>query len=249
MKPPISYTSFVLPSRGALYEGRIPDGKVELRKLTVGEEIIIQSNSVGLDLIGKLIDNCVKLPLGFDSQQLLLGDRLALLIAMRVHTFGAKYAYSYPCRHCETSNKATVDLGVDIKPREIMPGQTEPITVTLPDAGVTVSLCFLRGKDETQVSRSARSLQMKSNDPNDPSLLTRMAIQLVAVDGEPIKTPAEKEEFVRFLTMPDAALWRQTIDDIEPGVDLGITAECRNCGGINEMALPFTADFFRPTRD
>lgn len=247
MRPPIAYTSFTLPSRGMLYDGQIPDGKVELRKLTVGEEIIIQSNSVGLDLIGKLIDSCVKLPPGFDSQQLLVGDRLALLIAMRVHTFGAKYSYSYECAHCNAKNKATVNLDTDIKPREIKPDQTEPINVDLPDAGMKVGLRFLRGVDEVTISRVAKRVTLQSNDANDPSLLIRMALQLVEVDGEKIKTPNEREEFVKYLAMPDATKWRDAVDAVEPGVDLSITAECTACGRVNDMILPFSADFFRPS--
>ena len=232
-----------------LYDGQIPDGKVELRKLTVGEEIIIQSNSVGLDLIGKLIDSCVKLPPGFDSQQLLVGDRLALLIAMRVHTFGAKYSYSYECSHCAAKNKATVNLDTDIKPREIRPDQTEPINVELPDASMKVGLRFLRGSDEVSIAKVAKRISLQSNDANDPSLLIRMALQLTEVDGEKVKAANEREEFVKFLTMPDAEKWRKAIDAVEPGVDLTITAECTACGRTNEMALPFSADFFRPSGD
>ena len=37
-------------------------------------------------------------------------------------------------------------------------------------------------------------------------------------------------------------------DDIEPGLDTNVFPTCKGCGGDNKLALPFTAEFFRPTR-
>lgn len=245
MRPPIHYRTFNLPSHGVLYNGMMPEGAVEIRKLTVGEEMVIQSTTP--DIIGKLVDACVKMPDGVDASQLLIGDRLALFLALRVQTFGPKYSYSYECVHCGAKNKSSVDLSADVKPQYGSELLTEPFVVTLPDAECTVSLRFLRGTDEAIIAKTARATTMKSNDATDPSNLLRMALQLVAVNGEAVTQQSEREEFVKYLTLPDAKVWRDAIDAVEPGIDLTVTDTCATCAGTNKTQLPFTSEFFRPT--
>ena len=243
----LGYVPVLLPSRGLLYGDKVPDGRVNIRKLTVGEEIILQSTG-GTELVSALIQACVQLPNGFAHGDLLSSDRLALLIALRVHTFGSKYAYSYKCQSCGAANKAECDLSKDISQHTAEDSLAEPIDVRLEDEGKSVSLRFLRGKDEDAVIRMAKRTAMQSNDIGDPSMITRMALQLVKVDGQDAGDLPTRERFVRNLTMVDGADFRAALDDKEPSVDLGLTPECKACGSVNQMSLPFTLEFFRPTR-
>jgi hypothetical protein len=256
---PIGYMSVTLPSRGYLYGGKIPGGQVEVRKLTVGEELIIHSTSGGVDLIARLVKACVRMPNAFDPLELLATDRLALLIAMRVATFGPKYNYSYRCQSCGSNQKAEANLGTDLQEKLATDTLKEPIPVHLKDAQTTIGLRFLRGKDEAQVAAVSKKIALQSNDAVDTSVLTRMALQIVAIAEKEVgKDPetgrdmlplAEREAFVRGLSIPDAEDFRDAIDTVEPGVDLKLNPDCKACGSQNEIYLPFSADFFRPTRN
>lgn len=240
------YVDFQLPSLGKLYDGKIPDGRVLVRRMTVGEDMILQSTASGLDLLSKLLAACVKLPNGFRADDLLVTDRFALLVALRVATFGPKYSLQYECRACASNHKVDVDLNMDLSPRSPKEGLVEPIQVQLWDAKKTVGLRFLRAKDEEIVSKAI----MRARQTNQPdiSLVVRMACQLIDVDGEVMEKQTDKEKFIFDLSMPDGQDWRDTIDDLEPGVDLTIKRECANCGAQNTIPLPMGPEFFRSTR-
>lgn len=243
---PVGYAPVPLPSRGLLYGDKLPDGKVHIRKLKVTEEAAIQSSTGGLDLVNATVGTCVKLPEGLNHLDLLITDRLALLIALRVFTFGKTYQFGFRCIGCGTQNRSDTDLS-SLADHKAEDGLVEPLTVHLPDANVDVGLRFLRGKDEAQIAKVAKRVALQSNDPTDTSHILRIALQIQTVNGEDLE-PAKREAFVRDLTMVDSAAIREAIDDKEPGVDLTIHPECKACGAVNDMALPFTADFFRPAR-
>lgn len=238
----VSYAPVTLPSRGALYDGKLPGGKVEIRKMTVAEEVILQSTSGGADLVGKLVQACCKLPPGFLHSQLLLSDRIAILIALRVYTFGPRYQVPYTCSGCGAVNKADVDLSTDVREREGAPKIVEPIEVSLVDATKRVSLRFLRGSDEATIAKSR-----KKDAPQDETVV-RMALQLDKVDGEDLPNLDAKIAFVRALTIPDAMDIRDALEKVEPGLDTRISPACSSCGEVNEMQMPMTPEFFRPTR-
>ena len=245
----LGYVPVILPSLGLLYDGKLPDGRAEIRKMSVGEEIILQSTVGGVALVSALLQACVKLPSGLPHGELLLGDRMALLIALRVHTFGPQYGYSFNCQACGALNKTECNLGADLSQSPASPGLVEPIEVPLKDAGISVSLRFLRGKDEDQVAKVAKRTAMASNDLGDPSLITRMALQIVKIDGKDVPELAAREKFVREMTMTDGIRFRKALDSKEPHVNLGVSPECKTCGSVNELSLPFTLDFFRPSGD
>lgn len=245
----LGYVNITLPSKGLLYGGKIPDGIVAIRKPTVQEEVRIQGSANANALLSTLINSCCKLPADFRAADLLTTDRLAILIALRVHTFGSSYGYSYRCHGCGANNKADCDLATDIKPREVSDDLQEPILLQLPDAGNEVGLRFLRGADEDNIAKYAKKLTMASNDAGDPSLIQRMISQCMTLDGEDMsKRRAEVEKFVGRLTMTDSAEWRDALDSREPGIDITVYPECPHCGYQHEMGLPFTGEFFRPTR-
>lgn len=248
MTSPIGANAVILPSRGLFYDGKVPDGKVSIRKLTVGEDVILQSTTSGIDVIAKLVAACVTLPNGFQHDRLLVTDRLALLIALRIYTFGPKYTFSYKCQECGAANKSELNLAADLKTTMAKDDQKEPIEVDLTDCGKRVGLRFLRGYDEAQIARVARRLSLQNNDAGDPSIVTRMALQLVTIDGEPAGDLAVKEAFVKAMTMPDAQDWQNAVSDLSSGVGLLTHHDCSSCGSVNELGLPFTGEFFRPAR-
>ncbi len=245
--PELPYVDCLLPSRGVLYGDKIPGGKVQIRKLTVGEDILIQTTAGGVELVTKLVATCTKLPNNFNAKDLLLPDRAAILIAIRTFTFGAKYDAPFTCQECGILNKHVVDLSTDITEKISKGPLTEPIDVLLKDAKARVGLRMLRGTDEEAIAKVSKRKALKSND-EDGSEIVRMALQIVTINDDATISQDDKEKFVRFLSIPDSQDFHDAIDSVEPGLDLVIRPECTGCGAVNERGLPFNGEFFRPAR-
>jgi len=270
----INWISLTLPSHGVFYDGKLPDGKVEIRTITAQEESVLFSQGMsGIERMARLIDSCCRLPDqdnfsykidGLDTaftgkSALLMSDRMGLLLGQRIHALGANYDFSMTCSACGETVRTHIDLVEDLNVRDIEAIEleqyqkgiedwkpTEPLQVKLPDAGVTVALRFLRGNDEVAIMKQADQLRMQSVDVADPSYLYRIQKQIIAVDGEKQSTLA-MHKLVRSLTIKDTTVIRNTVQTNEPGVDLRIMPRCRSCGAINERMLPLTGEFFQPT--
>lgn len=273
----IQWQPMDLPSRGVLYrhpetrEPLLPEGKVLLRKMMTEEDAILLSQGhQGLDRMTKIVTNCCQIPGHTDPKDpfnvgtLLITDRMAVLLALRTLTFRTPwYRYTFRCQFCGATVKASVNLATDLPERNpetiayelVEKGRIadpsefvleEPIEVHLPDSGIDLQVRFLRGVDEERIAKRAKRVRMATNDAADSSYLLRLALQIVRVNGEEMRD-AEKELFVRRLSSEDSAHLRIQVDELEPGLDLTVYPSCTACGADNEMSLPFTAEFFRPT--
>ena len=239
----------VLPSRGVLYGSLIPDGKVMIRKLTVGEMSILEGQGgSAVQRISAIIRACCRLPLpGINHSQLLITDRFAILLALRTFTYGPVYEYQYKCAFCGIMQKVSMNIATDLEEHSASDDLTEPITVETVDTRATLALRFLRGEDEDRVAESTKKLRLQSNDPGDPSSIMRLALQIVSIDGREYIL-RDREAFARNLTAADQVRIRQAVDEKEPGLDLTVYPDCRGCGSTNEMVMPFSAEFFRPSK-
>ncbi|KKM57688.1 hypothetical protein LCGC14_1550460 [marine sediment metagenome] len=261
----LGFTTVNLPSRGVLYDDKIPDGQVGVRKIMGSEEaLLLAQGSQGLERMEITLKKCVRLPNDFKHSDLLMTDRMACMLAMRTITFGPRYQFDYKCRYCGQQQQAEISILEDLD--EATPDSLalkmaekgiedwtleEPVHLDLPDAKKHITLRFLRGYDEQKIVRRTKRLLLQSVDPGDPSYLFRFALQIVSIDEEELDSKAglsKRELFVRKLTATDTAAIRIAVDEVEPGIDLTVYPECRGCGAANSMPMPFTAEFFRPTR-
>lgn len=252
--PSFSYVSVTLPSKGVLYGPEaviatpvIPDGAVEVRKMTINEdEILASSGGTALTRLSKVLQRCSRLPEGFDPENLLVVDRMFLLIAIRTTTFGSRYHVQFKCPNCGTANKADVDIVRDLEETSIADDMLEPFEVVLPDAGVRVGLRLQRGFDEHDAVRSAKTTAARGNDPTPVRDQLRQVI--VSIDGDPVTNPLVKLDLINRLTSMDLLAVREAMTSKDFGIDLTIHPECSRCAAESEMEMPFSTEFFRPTR-
>ena len=85
-----------LPSKGLLYPENSPlrSGKIEMKYMTAREEDILTNanfikNGTAID---KLLQSLIVSPINFD--ELLLGDKNAIMVAARILGYGAEYEIS-----------------------------------------------------------------------------------------------------------------------------------------------------------
>lgn len=248
----LGWNSYTLPSRGKLYKERLPGGKVQIRPMRGREQgKLMQQGGGTAGKIAALISTCLKLPEGMDSKELLLVDRFAVLLALRTKTFGPEYSFKFRCEDCGDQQTGHINIIEDFDERTPDGDLVEPFDVKLPDADKTVKMRFLRGEDEDQITRNAKRLKMQSNDADDQSYLMRIAMQIVEVedeDPEKLKPLPFRQKFIENISANDLCVLEDTMNELEPGIDTRIYPECGKCAYVNEMTMPFSAEFFRPRR-
>ena len=92
-----------LPSEGKLYseESPLKDGKIEIKYMTAKEEDILTSQNLiqkGV-VIDRLLDSLI-LTKGLKQEDLVLGDKNAVMVAARILAYGPEY-------ECEITNPKT----------------------------------------------------------------------------------------------------------------------------------------------
>jgi len=256
---PVPTLEITLPSRGRLYEGKIPDGKVTIRKMKTGELIALESEaSADQDRAAVIIDNCTILPNKFPQRDLLMSDRFAILLALRRWTFPtAGYNFNWKCQHCPHINMVkNFDLGkldchmegdaVNPATNEPWPTFVEPVVCMLPECGKKVELRFLRGTDEKVVAQAAKRMKNVTGKVEDTSLMHRLARQIVSIDDVKPTDIVQTEHWIVDLDMPDTYAMVDALDAVETGVNLKLNLDCQACQMPRVLGLPITADFFRP---
>lgn len=257
-------TEFVdLPSQGEFYPDEHPlkgTDSIEIRFMTARDEDILTSKSllkkgVAIDrfLQNIIVDKKVKV------QDLLIGDKNALVVASRITGYGADYQTSVTCPACGTSQDYQFDLETSVissggieSIAEELPLIAETITrtenstwlVECPKSKVTVELQLLNGHHEKFLAKSAA---MKKKQKLAETTLTDQLRQTIAsVNGNSEAKNINK--FIDVMPAMDSRFLRSVYDKLMPNVDLTQHFECHSCGFEQEMEVPFTTDFFWPKR-
>jgi hypothetical protein len=168
---------------------------------------------------------------------LIVGDKNALLIAARILGYGSTYEFEYD------GERQTVDLSnLDNTPFDetlITKGKNE-FDFQLPKTKTNISFKILNGKDERSVERELQGLR-KINKEASPELSTRLKYIITAIEGNPDKK--EIREFVdNYLLAQDSRSLRNYIKEVQPDVDLTFFPD----GSNQEATIPIGLNFFWP---
>ena len=95
-----------LPSQGKVYSKDSPlaEGKIELKYMTTREEDILMSQNLikkGV-VIDKLLDSLI-VTKGVNQNNLIVGDKNAVLVAARITGYGEEYKTKTQCPACQTT--------------------------------------------------------------------------------------------------------------------------------------------------
>ena len=235
-----------LPSRGLLYGGHYSKGFITVRPAITKEESVLYSQGDTLNHVNKIINGCVVNP-EMDSMDLLVADRFAILIYLRIFSYGALYQVPYRCKECDKKNDTTVDLAKDLEVNYMNEDAEEPFEFDFPMSDNYVHFRLLRGTDEAEIVKRSKRLMLKSMDEGDPSNIFRLATTIVGINGHEA-TPDQALKFIENLLPGDSHAFNDFIEDTEGQIDTRIYRECGFCGAEQEFAMPFSAEFFRPTR-
>jgi len=239
-----------LPSKGYFYVDGHPlsSGKVEVKYMTAKEEDILTSQNLikkGV-VFDKLLSALVVSDIKIDD--MLVGDKNALLIAARILAYGKEYKFDYIDPLTSEKHRSSLDLTtlddkvLDFKKTE--KGKNE-FEFTLPASKRLLTFKLLTAGDEKMVDKEISSLKKISKLSGvDPTITTRMKKAIVAVDGD--REIATIRNFVdnEFLSI-DALQFRKHITDVTPDVNMTYY-ETISDGSEEEMTVPMTVSFFWP---
>jgi len=252
-------TEFVeLPSRGHFYPSNHPlhnEETVEIKFMTAKEEDILTSRSllekgIALDrmLANLVVDKRIK------PQNLLSGDKNAILIAARKSGYGADYVTNITCPVCTTVAEYTYDLdeaptnyglsAEELKAKGVTATTNGTFIVSLPRNPVEVEFKLLSGREEQALIKSVE--QRKKKKLSERLITDQLKLMIVSVNG--YKEVGLLDKFVETMTLADTRFLRSLYQEVNPNVELKEVFVCDDCGHTDEIDFPFTTDFFWPQR-
>src|ERR1035437_9410203 len=164
-----------LPSKGLVYD--VPLSDIVLRSMKGGDEKILAELSIDnietkyLALLKNRIHGGDPLVKGIDPAKLTLGDRLYILLWLRINSYSPTFKSSVVCSNCFKKVKVDIDL-TKIEEKGLPEGFKEPYEVVL-DSGDKVNLRLFRIADEIL------AYEKEKKDGVEETYLYRLALTLV----------------------------------------------------------------------
>lgn len=239
-----------LPSLGKLYGGEIPEGYVTIEPMGTKEEKLFSAGAqTGIQVISKIFDSCVSCPV--DHQELVLGDRMFLLLQIRAVSYGREYEYPFKCDECTKKSYGLIDLdNMPLRhPKDDNKEDPSKFVVKLPVLGNELGLRLLIGRDEESIQRYVQQMTARTRGRgSDVEYIYRLARRIDTIDGQQVGI-REAMEFVETIKGEDSLHLRDEISDHDVGPELEVEPTCSHCGFPNgPFAMPFDSEFFRPRR-
>ena len=228
-----------LPSKGLIYskDNPLSSGKVEIKYMTAKEEDILSNQSFIQkgNVLEKLLQSVI-IDKKINIDDLIVGDKNALLIATRVLGYGKDY-------NIEIKGQPYVLDMSTLENKEFDESQYEAgkneFSYTTPATENILTYQLATGKVEKQIEREIAGLK-KLNKESSAELTTRLKYLITSVDGSEEKK--DIREFVdnRLLARDSRAL-RDHISTTQPDVNLSYILDSGE-----EVTVPIGLNFFWP---
>ena len=239
-----------LPSNGKVYAQTNPlfnQTAVEIHSMTAREEDILTSRALLKKgtVITELIRSCL-VNKNINPIDLLVGDRNALMVAIRITGYGAEYDVEVECDECSEKTPQTFNLAaLPIRILELEPEQEGQnlFSCVLPYTKKTVKFKLMTGRDEEEMSIA--SSRMKKIVTTDATVTTNLQYSIVSIDG--ISDRQKINQFVRMMPARDSLMLRNYIRENEPGLIMRQEIACKACGHVDEVSMPISTSFLWPS--
>ena len=233
-----------LPSEGKLYPKEHPcsDGKIEIKYMTAKEEDILTSQNLikkGV-VIDRLLDSLI-ITSGVKSNDLLLGDKNAVMVAARILAYGPEYV----CKVTNPENGEDFEHTFNLAdcpfkklPKNVKENKFE---VDLPISKKKITFKLLDGKEEESILKDI-SASKKIGSQVAPELTTRLRYSITSVDGD--DTQSTINSFSQNMLARDSLFFRNAIAEVQ--CDIELKQEIEFGGDVVEVEIPLTTEFFWP---
>jgi len=237
-----------LPSKGYPYPKNSPlsSGKIEMKYMTAKEEDILSNQNFIKKgtVIDKVLKSLIVSPVNYND--LLIGDKNAILYAARVLGYGKDYEAEVIDPETGEKQKITIDLS-EVKNKEIdekdyTSGENR-FEFLLPASKVSVCFKLLTHQDESRIEDQQKAL--KKSGKQSAEVTTRLKNMIVSVNGD--DTFKAINDFVdnKLLAIDSAALRNEALR-IMPDLETKFTYFSESSDKEFELEIPIGINFFWP---
>ena len=247
-------TEFVeLPSKGQFYPPTHPlhgVDVVEIRHMTAKEEDILTSESLlKKGLVMERLIQSVLIDKTIDPNSLLIGDKNAVLIAIRQTGFGDRYSTDITCNACGTLNQKDFSLSEKTMKEGSMEEDVTMLengnfllTVGNFDPPVQMEIRLLTGADEARITKTVENRKKLKQDTGNVTEILRSV--LVSVNG--ISDRSALAQIADQMPVVLSRRVRAVYDETMPNVELYGDFTCDSCDHTERLEVPITLGFFWP---
>lgn len=236
-----------LPSKGLVYplDNPLSSGTIEMKYMTAKEEdILTNQNYIRQGVVfDKLLRSLIVSNVNYDD--LIIGDKNAILIAARILGYGKDYTIKYPHPQTGVEEEITIDL-TEVKERPIdysILKNVNEFTYKLPKSGNDITYKILTHKDEATIENELKGLK-KANINSE--VTTRLKYMVLGINGD--REPKAIRDFVdNYLLAADARALREHIKATSPDLELKFTFVGSDGYTQEGVDLPIGLGFFYPT--
>jgi len=235
-----------LPSKGLVYskDNPLSSGVIEMKYMTAKEEDILTNQNYIKDgtVVDRLLKSLIMSKINYDD--LVVGDKNAIMIAARVLGYGKDYSFEYE------NETITVDLSEleqrFIDEEALLEKHVNLFKYVLPHSKNEITFKLLNTKDETAIKSEVKGLQ-KLDKKSSPELSTRLKHMIQSINGDDDSKTIR--DFVdNYMLARDSRALREYIRNFQPDINLSFT-HVSSDGNERELALPMTVSFFWPDSD
>tara|TARA_R110000803_G_scaffold19818_1_gene51508 strand:+ start:493 stop:1275 length:783 start_codon:yes stop_codon:yes gene_type:complete len=238
------YDIVELPSQGLLYKNK--KSKVKIEYLTALDESILTSPNLSSDptlMLDVLLKRKVK-DLGFEVEELLDGDRIALLMFLRTTGLGEKYKQYVWDEKSVDLVEGEIDLSkLELKKLVISPDENGEFDYMLPHSKTPIKFRFLTGRDEREIDSMDKLIIKRDEEKISSKVVLRLERSVTEYDGNRDKIYISNA--LKKITLIDSRKLRKYITDNEPGLDFNTTATILGGGSVSAF-FRFGTNFLWP---
>jgi len=251
----IPIESVPIPSMGVVYPPDHPlhnRETIDIKPMTAREEDILTSKALIKKgtVISELLRSCI-IDKRIDPDDMIIGDRNAIMVALRITGYGSDYRVEVGCPACGEKSKQDFDLAeLPIKRLDVQPVAegSNCFEVPMPkrketDPDLKIRYRFLTGKDEQAIS-VMNERKKKQGLGSDNLITQRYQHQVLSVNEISDKTKIQM--FIQKMPTRYSRALRNAMDNNEPGVQMKSHMNCPHCFEESEVSLPLGASFFWP---
>ena len=239
-----SYEIVKLPSKGLFYKNKISEINVEY--MTSKDEDLLTTPSLIEN--GTVLDILLKRKIkskGVVIDDLLAGDRNAIILFLRSSSYGSTYSVQVPDPRTNVVFKTEVDLlKLRYKKVKEQPDVEGHFTVKIPMRKKTVEFRLLTSGEETMLFRQAEAYQEAMSLEFSEYSTLKLKSHIISIDGKTDRAYINK--FIDAMPALDALTIRRKIIDVSPDVDMEYEFKAKDGYKFNAQ-LSVGIDFFFPS--
>ena len=232
-----------LPSKGLLYpkDSPLSSGTIEIKYMTAREEDILTSaNLIKKGIVVEKLLEALIVDKSIKVDDLLVGDKNAILIAARILAYGKIYELEYAGRKLEVDLTQLKENKLD---ESIVSDGANEFEFELPATKRKLTFKMLTSGYEKAFDAEVKGYEKV--DGIGYELTTRLKHQIISIDGDTKRASINSFVDNEFLSR-DSIAFRMHVSEIMPDVDMTSTYTDED-GNEKEFTVPMTVTFLWPS--